>query len=116
MFQDVSFLFFIFIFLITVAVIAVMYDWVQSKGNLKKFDKFVEDVAIGKKYISYIILDPDDPFEEKEPNIYVIVKGAKRNDKGDTWVKIEWQDGDVATMPIEELYYNFYEDEDSNRG
>lgn len=112
--QDVLFLF--FIFLITVASVTVMYEWVKSKGNLKKFDKFVKDVAIGKKYISYIILDSDDPFEEKEPTVYVIVKGVKRNDKGDTWVKIEWQDGNVATMPIEELYYNFYEDEDSNRG
>jgi hypothetical protein len=112
--QDVLFLF--FIFLITVAVIAAMYDWVKSKENLKKFDKFVEDVAIGKKYISYIILDSDDPFEEKEPDVYVIVKGVKRNDKGDTWVKIELQNGGTTTMPVKELYYNFYEDESTNQG
>lgn len=111
---DVSFC--LFMVLAAFFVMLVAYEWAKSRGNLKRFDQFVKDVAIGKKYISYINLDSDDPFEENEQNVYVIVKGVKRNDKGDTWVKIEWQDGDIATMPVEELYYNFYEDESTNQG
>ena len=112
MIQDAIFGLFIIFCLFTL--VLVIYEWVMSRGNLKRFDRFVQDVAIGKKYISYVNLASDDPFEENEQNVYVIVRGVKRNDKGDTWVKIEWQDGNVATMPIEELYYNFYEDESSN--
>ena len=114
MLQDVIFgLFIIFGLFVLVLVIDELY---RSRGNLKRFDQFVQDVAIGKKYISYVNLVSDDPFEENEQNIYVIVRGVKRNDKGDTWVKIEWSDGNIATMPVEELYYNFYEDESSNEG
>lgn len=114
MLRDV--LFYLFIFFGTFSLATVICEWIGSRRNLKRFDKFVKDVAIGKKYISYINLNSDDPFKENEPNIYVTVKGVKYNDTGDMWVKIEWQDGDVATMPIEELYYNFYESESTNRG
>ena len=114
MIQDVIFGLFIIFGLFTL--VLVIYEWVRSRGNLKRFDLFVKDVAIGKKYISYVNLSSDDPFEENEQNVYVIVRGVKCNDKGEIWVKIEWSDGNVATMPIEELYYNFYEDESSNQG
>lgn len=112
--QDV--LFYLFVFFGSFTLVTVICEWIRSRGNLKKFDKFVKDVAIGKKYISYINLKTDDPFKENEQNVYVIVRGVKYNDNGDMWVKIEWQDGEVATMPVIELYYNFYEDESSNRG
>lgn len=114
MLQDV--LFYLFIFFGTFSLAFVICEWIGSRRNLKRFDQFVKDVAIGKKYISYINLSSDDPFKENEQNVYVIVRGVRYNDNGDMWVKIEWQDGDVATMPVEELYYNFYEDESSNRG
>ena len=72
-----------------------------------KLHKFENELLIGDKFSSGIILLPDDPFEDDEREIIVEILDMKHNYKGELFVKVKWSDDNISTMNVDRLYNEF---------
>lgn len=89
----------IFLFIYWVFIHPIKYEYV-----LRKFEN---ELKIGDKFSSGIILLPDDPFEDDEREITVEILDMKRNYKGELFVKVKWSDNNISTMFVDKLYNDF---------
>lgn len=69
--------------------------------------KFEDNLRIGDKFSSRVILLPDDPFEDDKREIIVEILDMKRNYKDELFVKVKWSDDNISTMLVDKLYNDF---------
>lgn len=69
--------------------------------------KFENNLRIGDKFSSGIILLPDDPFEDDEREITVEILDMKRNYNDELFIKVKWSDDNISTMFVDKLYDDF---------
>ena len=98
----------IFLFIYWVFIHPIKYEYV-----LRKFEN---ELKIGDKFSSGIILLPDDPFEDDEREITVEILDMKRNYKGELFVKVKWSDNNISTMFVDKLYNDFTKIKKQNYG
>ena len=69
--------------------------------------EFENNLRIGDKFSSAIILLSGDPFEDVEREITIEILDMKRNYNGELFIKVKWSDDNISTMLADKLYNDF---------